>query len=849
MAQASAAGPPFWSRVLRALREARGITREGWAARLGYGRSTVQRWETGAAVPDATAEEVILRVCADLGLFRSFDRGVLQGHTVTPEWLRALLAEARLDAAASSAPDLPPGAAEAPPGDYIPAPAAAPRTNLPAPLTSFIGREPELEVGGRLLATARLVTLTGPGGSGKTRLALELAARALPGFADGAWFVDLSGVTDPALVPAAIAHVLGVQETRTPVLEAVKGFLRDRALLLVLDNFEQVSAAAPTVVELLQAAPRVKVLVTSRAALRVRGEHELPVPPLPVPDPRRLPPVPALAEYAGTALFLDRARAVRPDFALTPDNARAVAEICARLDGLPLAIELAAVHVRILSPRLLAARLERRLPALTGGMRDLPTRHRTLADTIAWSYDLLSAEEQRVFRRLGAFAGGWTLEAAEAVCTDDALEGVRLVEALNALAASSLIIVEHEDPPRFRMLQTIREYAQERLAESGEAAAVFRRHRDWFLRLAEQPPPQPGTEQRAWLERLEREHDNFRTALTWCLAEGDVAAGLRLAAALGRFWYEHGHVAEGLEWLERLLAADGDVPATVRARALAQAGWLAWEQGAFERAGARLMESLELYRRLHDLHGTADTLVLLGRYLQVCADWDGALARLEEALGLYQELGDPLGVAEAVGRMGFTLYAKGEWERAAALCEESIALRRRHGDQFGTFDALCVLARIVSRRQESARAVELYEQALALARAADNERWLADVLVEAGIQLSRTGAHQRALAYQQQSLTLYHRRGTRAGVVYALDAIAGTLVVMGQAERAVRLFAAAETLREAIGLPRPPAFRGIYQRVTELARRTLGEESFAAAWAAGQALPLDEAITEALRGP
>jgi len=435
------------------------------------------------------------------------------------------------------------------------------------------------------------------------------------------------------------------------------------------------------------------------------------------------------------------------------------------------------------------------------------------------------------------------------VCTDDALEGVRLVEALNALAASSLIIVEHEDPPRFRMLQTIREYAQERLAESGEAAAVFRRHRDWFLRLAEQPPPHPCTEQRAWLERLARQPPHLRPALTWCLAAGDVAAGLRLAAALGRFWYEHGHVAEGLEWLERLLAADGDVPATVRARALAQAGWLAWEQGAFERAGARLMESLELYRRLHDLHGTADTLVLLGRYLQVCADWDGALARLEEALGLYQELGDPLGVAEAVGRMGFTLYAKGEWERAAALCEESIALRRRHGDQFGTFDALCVLARIVSRRQESARAVELYEPALALARAADNERWPADVLVEAGSQLSRPGAHQRALAYPQQSLPPYPRRGARAWLVHALVHIAGTLGVMGQAERAVRLFAAAETLREAIGLPRPPAFRGIYQRVTELARRTLGEESFAAAWAAGQALPLDEAITEALRGP
>ncbi len=823
MAQADAAGPPFWSRVLRALREARGVTREGWAARLGYGRTTVQRWETGAAVPDAEAEEAILRACAELGLFRPFDRGVLQGHTVTPEWLRHLLAEARLGAAASPAPT--PPAPTAPPRDHIPLPPPTrPRTNLPAPLTSFIGREPELEAGLRLLASARLITLTGPGGCGKTRLALELAARALPDFADGAWFVDLSGVTDPALVPAAIAHALGVQETRVPVLEAVQGFLRERALLLVLDNFEQVSAAAPTVVALLQAAPRVKALVTSRAALRVRGEHELPVPPLPVPDPRRPPPAHALTEYAGTALFLERARAVRPDFALSEENARAVIEICARLDGLPLAIELAAVHVRVLPPRLLADRLERRLSALAGGIRDLPARHRTLADTIAWSYDLLSAEEQRLFRRLGAFAGGWTLEAAEAVCADDALEGARLVEALNALAASSLIVVEADDPPRYRMLQTIHEYAQERLAESGEAPTIFRRHRDWFLHLAEQPPPtQPASARRDWLRRLEREHDNFRAALTWCLAEGDVTAGLRLAAALGRFWYEHGHVAEGLDWLERLLAADGAAPPPVRARALAQAGWLAWEQGAFEQADARLTESLALSRQLHDLRQTADTLVLMGRYLQIRTDWDGALAHLEEALNLYQELNDPLGAAEAVGRMGFTLYAKGEWERAAALCEESVALRRRHGDLLGTFDALCVLARIASRRQDAARAAELYEQALALARAADNERWLADVLVEAGILLSRMGAHQRALAYQQESLTLYHRRGTRAGIVYALDAIAGTLVVMGQTERAVRLFAAAETLREAIGLPRPPAFRGIYQRVTELARRTLGE--------------------------
>jgi predicted ATPase/transcriptional regulator with XRE-family HTH domain len=846
MAQASATGPPFWSQVLRALREARGVTREGWAARLGYGRTTVQRWESGEAVPDAEAEAAILRACADLGLFRPFDRGVLQGHTVTPEWLRHLLAEARLGAATSPAPSTPAPFLQ----DHIPSPPPArSRTNLPAPLTSFIGREPELEAGRRLLATARLITLTGPGGCGKTRLALELAARALPEFADGVWFVDLASITDPALVPAAIAHVLGVQEARPPLLESLKAFLRDRTLLLVLDNFEQVTAAALTVVELLQAAPRVKALVTSRAALRVRGEHELPVPPLPVPGPRRPPPAHALTDYAGAALFLERARAVRPDFTLTPENAHAVAEICARLDGLPLAIELAAVHVRVLPPRLLADRLERHLPALAGDLRDLSARHRTLADTIAWSYDLLSAEEQRLFRRLGAFAGGWTLEAAEAVCTDDALEGTHLVEALNALAASSLIVVEEGDPPRYRMLQTIREYAQERLAESGEAPLLFRRHRDWFLRLAEQPPPHPPPAGRGWLQQLAREHDNFRTALTWCLAEGDITAGLRLAAALGPFWYEHGHVAEGLEWLERLLAADGDVPPTVRARALAQAGWLAWEQGAFERAGTRLTESLELYRRLHDLRRTADTLVLLGRYLQVCGDWDGALARLEEAQNLYQELNEPLGVAEAVGRMGFTLYAKGEWERAATLCEESIALRRRHGDRFGIFDALCVLARIASRRQDVARAADLYEQALALARAADNERWLADVLVEAGIFLSRTGAHQRALAYQQESLTLYHRRGTRAGIVYALDAIAGTLVVMGQAERAVRLFAAAEALREAIGLPRPPAFRGIYQRVTELARRTLGEEAFATAWAAGRALPTDEAIAEALHVP
>jgi predicted ATPase/transcriptional regulator with XRE-family HTH domain len=846
MAQADAGGPPFWSQVLRALREARGVTREGWAARLGYGRTTVQRWETGEAVPDAEAEEALLRACAELGLFRSFDRGVLQGHTVTPEWLRHLLAEARLGSASAPAPPVP----TPPPRDHIPPPPPPrPRTNLPTPLTSFIGREPELEAGRRLLATARLLTLTGPGGSGKTRLALELAARALPEFADGAWFVDLSGVTDPALVPATIAHTLGVQESGTPVMEALKAFLRDRTLLLLLDNFEQVSAAALTVVELLQAAPRVKALVTSRAALQVRGEHELPVPPLPVPDPRRLPPTHTLMDYAGTALFLERARAVRPDFTLTPEHARAVAEICARLDGLPLAIELAAVHVRVLPPRLLADRLEQRLPALAGGMRDLPARHRTLADTIAWSYDLLSAAEQRLFRRLGVFAGGWTLEAAEAVCADDALEGAHLVEALNALAASSLIVVEADDPPRYRMLQTIREYAQERLAESGEAPLIFRRHREWFLRLAEQPLPQPALAGRGWLQKLAQEHDNFRTALTWCLAEGDTVTGLRLAAALGRFWYEHGHVAEGLEWLERLLAFDGSVPPSVRARALAQAGWLAWEQGAFERAGTYLAESLELHRHLHDLHGTADTLVLLGRYSQVRGDWDMALARFQEALDLYQELSEPLGVAEAVGRMGFTLYAKGEWERAAALCEESVALRRRHGDQFGTFDALCVLARIASRRQEMARATELYEQALALARAADNERWLADVLVEAGIHLSRTGAHQRALTYQQEALTLYHRRGTRVGVVYALDAIAGTLVVMGDAERAVRLFGAADALREAIGLLRPPAFRGIYQRVTELARRTLGEAAYAAAWTAGRALPLEEAVAEALHAP
>jgi predicted ATPase/transcriptional regulator with XRE-family HTH domain len=518
---------PRWNAVLRAIREARGVTQEGFAAHLGYGLRTVRRWERGEGVPDARAEQALLAYCHEHALFRRLDFGSAGLVDVTPEFLRVLLAEARIEAAMTST-DLHPA---------LPAPVAdsTPRTNLPAVLSSFIGRERELTEVSALVATSRLLTLTGSGGVGKTRLALAVGAAVRGQFPDGVWFVDLAPLRDAALLASAAAEACGVPETagEPPTVQLVR-FLYDKRLLLILDNFEHLVDAASQLTEILSAAPGVRALVTSRAALRRSGEQEYPVLPLPVPNLTQHEAAATLAQYPAVRLFIERMRSIRPDRALDDASMPVVAAICARLDGLPLAIELAAARTRLFPPGALLARLDRRLPLLAGGPRDLPQRQQTLRDAIIWSYDLLSPAEQRLFRRLAVFVGGCSVEAAEAVCEEPATAhqgcrevqtstglGIDIVDGLASLVDKSLLY-QDEGPdaePRFTMLETIREFALEQLAASGEERVSRERHARYFLQMVESSGPVLlGTGPHPF--RLAAEQGNIRAALRWLVAGG-----------------------------------------------------------------------------------------------------------------------------------------------------------------------------------------------------------------------------------------------------------------------------------------------------------------------------------------
>jgi len=677
--------------------------------------------------------------------------------------------------------------------------------NLPLQPTPFIGREQEVGDARTVLAhpDVRLLTLTGPGGMGKTRLGFQIAADLLDLHADGVFVVELAALTDPALVPSAVGTVLGVQEEAgTTMNDQIRTFLADKQLLLVLDNFEQILEAASLVGEWLGTCPGLTILVTSRVRLGLRGEREYPVPPLALPDLRRLPSLDQMAQYDAVRLFVERAVEAQPAFAVTNANAPAVAGICHRLDGLPLAIELAAARIRMLPPQAMLARLQSRLPLLTGGARDLPERQRTLRGAIAWSYDLLTSDEQALFRRLSVFAGGFTLEAAEVVAAGDEL-GLELFDGLERLVEHSLVRqTETAGEPRFMMLETIREYGLEQLATSGEADEAHQRHAAWVVNLADQ---EGGPGQGAWLARLGTEYDNLRAALSWLLVHQPEAA-LRLVGSVWRFWTMRGHFREGQAWVEQVLA-------TVPARS---PEW------------ARV------------LYGAATLAIHLGDLVR-------AEACGQELLAIGRELDDPDLIGMGLLAMGNVAMVEGDPERAILLSGEALALARANGNKERTTVSSINVGILMAQQGDFERAAALMEESLHLSRELGNLNWMIYGLVNLGQLALAQGAWTDATTLFREGLQLVDTLGMQDGIVAeALIGVGIIAGVRGDHAQAARLFGAADALLARLGTALDPVLPEAFARAMAVTPDALGEELYAAYHAAGAALPSEDAVAEAL---
>jgi predicted ATPase len=665
----------------------------------------------------------------------------------------------------------------------------------------------------------RLLTLTGPGGVGKTRLSLQVATGARPLVADGVAFVPLAPLSDAGLVLPTIAQVLGVRESGSQPLHALlRHALQRRRLLLVLDNFEQVLPAAAAVATLLEDCPQVVLLATSRAPLRVRGEQEYPLAPLAPPSFDRMVTLDAAARSPAVRLFVERAQAARPTFALTAANASAVAAICGRLDGLPLALELAAPRVKLLPPSALLARLHHTLPLLTGGGRDVPARQQTLRATIGWSYDLLDTGERVLFRRLAVFAGGCTLEAAEAVCGLPAGAeplGVDVLEGLGSLVDQSLLHVRDlEGEPRFALLETIREYALECLESNGELDALRRAHAAYYLHVAEAVEPAlAGPEQRRWCEYLDRDHDNLRAALGWALERRETETGLRLVGALYRFWLVRGHLREGRAWVEGLLALE--VPA-----------------GEPSAGGERVWARAFL---------TGAVLALFQGDEGVARPW------LEQAARLGRAASDWRTTALALNYRGIIARDWGDLAQAAAHCEESLALSRAMSDRWGIAFSLHLLGDLAFKQGDLERAEARLEEALAISRELGVRRDMAATLENLGVVAAWQGEGARAVALGREAVALLREVGDPRAGAKSLEVLGSIIAgVGGQGEQAARLLGAAAAVRERLGAPQSPDYRQEVERLVASARQALGEQAWTAAFTAGKALSLEAAVAEAL---
>jgi len=820
--------------LLRFLRRKADLTQRELSITVGYSESQISRLEQNERAP----EEATLAARFVPALYIEDE----------PQWVARLLELGAATHAHTSKADALQPIADAKPTPH----------NLPIQLTSFIGREKEIIEIKRLLSASegsvRLLTLTGHGGCGKTRLALQSALSLLDGFRDGVWLIELAPLTDPTLVPQTVATVLGLkEEAGRPLLSTLTDHLRGKKILLILDNCEHlVQASAQLADALLRACPDVHILATSREMLGVAGERALVVPSLSMPtDFRNLKDFGSLTQYEAVRLFVERAVTVMPDFALTQENIVVVAQICQRLDGIPLALELAAARLRMLPVEQIAARLNDAFRLLTGGSRTALPRHQTLQALIDWSYELLTHTEQVVFRRLAVFAGGWTLEAAEAVCAGEEIELNEVFDLLAHLLDKSLALAEeHSKTARYHMLETIRQYALMKLVVNGETDAVRHRHATYYLALAEAAESNSASA-KEWLDQIKIEYDNMRAALSWSQsAQGSAELGLRLASAISWFW-NNGYWSEGRGWLEGALAhAEEELADNTRLRAeiLRQLGAICALQGDYEVGEIYFAKCRKLFQELGDLLSSTYLLERLGWLAREHGDTTTARLRLEEALATFRKIGDKDHIATALNTLGEVLVMQEDAEGATRLLEESLILSREVRDLNGIGWALNHLGHVAQIQGDYERATQLHIESLPLFRET-GPQWVGIPWAHQGLGETRLAQGNTTLAatHLAEALGLFHDLGDRMGVSWCLAGLAGVAAVDEEPERAAWLWGVAEALRQSIGAREAPASRATHERLKNEVRQQLGEDAFSAKWAEGQTASMEQAITEATR--
>ncbi len=889
------------NRLLRAARKERGWTQQQVADRIGAPLSlNISRWENGTAFPSAYYIETLCQLfgksIGELGLSQ-LDGETQVEHAPQPISVKQtpLSVVRETGQGMMTGQSFVASTSEVSEGIYRADLLTFRDDTLPLPLTPLVGRDEEVKAVCALLRRpeVRLVTLTGMGGIGKTRLALRVAAELSTDFRNGVAFVSLAALQDSTLVIPTIIQSLGLKETEhwSP-FDLLRLALNDKQQLLVLDNFERLVQAAPQIVNLLARCPQLKLLVTSRAVLQVQGEYEFQVPPLALPNREQMLACETLAEYAAVALFLQRAWAINPDFQLTDTNAAAIASICLRLDGLPLAIELAAARIKLLSPQELLVRLEDPLAVLTGGPRDLPVRQQTLRNTLHWSYQLLSAWEQHLFRLLSVFVGGCTMEAAEAVSASQIAisQEHRVLDGLASLISKSLTLTVQQEgePSRLFLLETIREYGLECLKASGEMERVRAAHAEYYLRLAEEAEQHlSGREQACWLARLEREHSNLRAGLQWFLDQAEQGASremaLRLATALGESWLIRGHGSYGRLALERALANSAGAGAPYLAKGFATAGLIARGQGDLGQAETWLKRSLALSRQLDDTRGRARTLRELGNVAMLRGENTRAHTLLEEGLTLFRELGDMQGINDAFLTRADVLLIQGEYSRASTLLEESLAFYRKAGPLAMVSQTLNLLASAAFYQGDGHRVYTLLEESLALAREADDKDSIAyaliltglvsliqgktktaRALVEEGLALARGGGWRERMAWGilglgwtaffeqryeaarslfEEGLALVHAVGNQVFTAFYLEGLASVIALQGQLALAARLWGVVEGLRKALDATVPPVMLRTYEQLRQQVQSQLGEEAFSALWDQGRTMTQGQVLT------